>query len=587
MRKAVATSLNKKLGDFVFSSLMGFFLLIVPPLLIMLGCDAVEERESRIDSSKQVRFTDVTDQVGLDFQHESGADGSYFMPESVGSGAALLDYDNDGDLDIYLVNGAHHGTKGGSTVSPRNRLYRQEDEGTFEDVTGDAGLGDTGYGMGVAVGDLDNDGDLDMYLSNYGRDQLYQNNGDGAFANISEQAGISNPDWGCSVLFLDYNLDTHLDIFVTNYVAWDPASVCPDRSGRQDYCSPEGFPGVPDLLFHNNGDGTFTDVSGESGITAAASKGLGVVSGDFNNDQHPDLYVANDGEANNLWLNQGNGTFQDHGISLGVALNDVGRAEAGMGVAIGDVDNDENLDLFVAHLRKESNTLYRYAGDFGFQDESSPSGLGAASLPYTGFGAGFLDFDHDGDLDLAVANGRVSRGPLLTGKGTSSYWDHYAEPNFLFENDGVGRFQSVGEQTTDFCRSIENSRGLAFGDIDNDGDVDLLVNNTGSRARLFRNDSRPAGRWLNVRAVDPDLNRDALGARVTIVLSARRISRLIAPAYSFLSSNDARAHFGLGAANQVDEIHVEWPGGVVETFPGVQADQFVTLRKGQSPQGNE
>ena len=566
---------------------MGFFLPIAN-LLVTLECDALEEQnESQIDSRKQVRFTDVTNEVGLDFQHEPGVHGSYFMPEIVGPGGALLDYDNDGDLDIYLVNGAHHGTKGGSTVSPRNRLYRQEDEKAFEDVTGEAGLGDAGYGMGVAAGDLDNDGDLDIYLSNYGRDQLYQNNGGGTFTKISEQAGISNPDWGCSVLFLDYNLDNHLDIFVTNYLAWDPASVCPDRSGRQDYCGPESFPGVPDLLFLNNGDGTFTDVSGESGITAVASKGLGVVSGDFNNDQHPDLYVANDGEANNLWLNQGNGTFQDHGILLGAALNEVGRAEAGMGVAVGDVDNDENLDLFVAHLRKESNTLYRYAGDFGFQDDSSPSGLGAASLPYTGFGAGFFDFDHDGDLDLAVANGRVTRGPLLTGKGTSSYWDHYAEPNFLFVNDGAGHFQSVGEQTADFCRSVENSRGLAFGDIDNDGDIDLLVANGGGRARLFRNDSRPAGRWLSVRAVDPELNRDALGARVIVVLGARRISRLIAPGYSFLSSNDTRAHFGLGAANQVDEIQVEWPGGATETFPGVQADKFVALRKGQSPLGDK
>ena len=564
---------------------MGFFVLIVS-LSVTLECDALEEHEGQIDSSKEVRFTDVTNQVGLDFQHDPGVDGSYFMPEIVGSGGALLDYDNDGDLDIYLVNGAHRGgTKRGSTVSPKNRLYRQEDEGTFEDVTGEAGLGDTGYGMGVAVGDLDNDGDLDIYLSNYGRDQLYQNNQDGTFTNVSEQAGISNPDWGCSALFFDYNLDTHLDIFVTNYLALDPVSVCPDRSGRQDYCGPGGFPGVPDLLFHNNGNGTFTDVSSESGIAAAASKGLGVVTGDFNNDQHPDLYVANDGEANNLWLNQGNGTFQDHGIFLGAALNGVGRAEAGMGVAVGDVDNDENLDFFVTHLRRESNTLYRYAGDFGFQDDSSPSGLGAASLPYTGFGAGFFDFDHDGDLDLAVANGRVTRGLLLTGGKTSSYWDDYAEPNFLFVNTGVGRFQSVGEQTADFCRSIENSRGLAFGDIDNDGDIDLLVANGGGRARLFRNDSRSAGRWLSVRTVDPELNRDALGARVTVVLGARRISRLIAPGYSFLSSNDARAHFGLGAANQVDEIYVEWPGGATEIFPGVQADQFVALRKGQSPLG--
>ena len=551
------------------------------------GCNVSEtEKDNPSNSSSVDLFTDITEQVNLQFVHNPGVDGSYFMPESIGSGAAFLDYDNDGDLDIYLVNGAQHGQITSHDPPSRNSLFRQQENGTFVDVTESSGLGDTGYGMGVAVGDIDNDGDVDIYITNYGPDALYRNNGDGTFTEISEFSGINNPQWACSAVFFDYNLDGFLDLFVTNYIEYDGENVCTDKGGRPDYCSPQGFPAVPDLLYANNGDGTFTDISVQSGFSAKPSKGLGVVSADFNGDAYPDLYVANDGEANQLWINQQNGKFEEQALKLGAALNDLGRAEAGMGVAVGDIDNDADWDLFISHLRAESNTLYRYDETYGFIDDTSPSGLAGISLSYTGFGTGFFDYDHDGDLDLAVVNGRVTRGPLLTATRPAEHWDYYAEPNFLFENDGSGGFQNVSDSAPGFCSVVENSRGIAFGDVDNDGDIDLLASNAGGRARLFRNDVKEKGHWLVLRAIDPKLHRYAIGAKITAFVGEHRLYRLVGPGYSFSSSNDPRVHFGLGSATAVDKIQVQWPDGTEETFAGVTADQFILLKKGEGQPGH-
>lgn len=546
----------------------------------LTGCKPSDETKNARSASDAI-FTEATDRLKLDFVHNPGVDGSYFMPESIGSGVAFLDFDNDGDLDIYFVNGAHHGRKKANSAPLQNRLFRQEPDGTFSDVTELSGLGDKGYGMGAAAADIDNDGNVDVYVTNFGPDALYRNNGDGTFSDISKQAGIYNPRWACSVTFIDFDLDTYLDIYVTNYLAYQQHINCMDRSGREDYCGPGGFPGVPDVLYRNNGDGTFTDVSKASGIAQGASKGLGVVSADFNNDTYPDLYVANDGEPNHLWLNQKDGSFQDQALLLGVAFNDMGRPEAGMGIALGDVENDGDLDLFVTHVREESNTFYRFGGDYGFQDDSSPAALAGPSIPFTGFGTGFFDFDHDGDLDLAVANGRVSRGPLLVNNDSPHYWDFYAEPNFLFENRGSGKFLQLTERALAFTQPLENSRGLVFGDVDNDGDIDLLVTNEGGRARVFLNKLANKGNWLMIKAVDPALKRDAFGAKITVTVGQTEITRLIAPGYSFLSSNDPRAHFGLGTATVIERALVTWPDGTTETFPRMDANQFITLYKGQ------
>ncbi len=555
------------------------FLLIIS---LLIGCGSSDhDKDYNSDSGASSYFTDVTNRAKLNFLHDPGVDGSYFMPESIGSGGAFLDYDNDGDLDIYLVNGARHDREKTNAPPLRNQLFRQESDGTFVNATEGSGIGDTGYGMGVAVGDIDNDGDVDVYVSNYGADALYRNNGDGTFTDISKLAGISNPDWGCSVIFFDYNLDDFLDLYVTNYVAYNTATHCMDKAGRRDYCGPAGFSGVSDVLYHNNGDGTFTDVSIQSGIADGQSKGLGVVSTDFNGDNYPDLYVANDGVPNHLWINQHDGTFRDNALQMGAALNEHGRAEASMGIALGDIDNDEDLDLFIGHLASESNTLYQNTGQSGFQDYSALSGLAGRSIPYTSFGNGFFDFDHDGDLDLAIVNGRIKRGRLLT-NNNPSHWDYYAEPNFLFENDGLGNFREVSDNAPSFCNSIKNSRGLAFGDVDNDGDIDLLVMNEGGNVQLFLNEVNGREHWLIIRAINPKLNRDAIGATITVLADGKRISRLIAPGYSFLSSNDPRVHFGLGAAKAVDQIIVRWLDGTEETFPGLNTDQIITLKKGSS-----
>ncbi len=532
-------------------------------------------------SPSTLYFNEITDRSQLDFFHNPVVDSGYYMPESIGSGGAFLDFDNDNDLDIYLVNTAWRGEPGLIDRPWINRLFRQDSGLSFVDVTASSGLGDTGYGMGVAVGDIDNDGYVDVYVTNDGPDALYRNNGDGTFTNITQSADINNPGWGCSATFLDYNLDGFLDIYVTNYVLYDTAVTCVYRDELPDYCGPSVFPGVPDKLFRNDGDGTFTDVSQSSGIAKGAGKGLGVVSADFNGDNYPDIYIANDLEANELWINQCDGTFRDEALMRGIALNETGQAEASMGLAMGDFDGDENVDLFITHLRDQSNTLYHHIGAGSFQDETSIAGLIGMSLPYTGFGTGFFDYDHDGDLDLALVNGRVTRGVILEKKETPNYWDDYAEPNLLFENVGSGQFRNASDLAGLYSSRIENSRGLAFGDVDNDGDIDLLVMNEGGRARLYQNEVPDKGHWLMLRIIDPALQRDAIGAIVTVIADGRRFSRHVAPGYGFLSSHDPRVHFGLDSAVVVDKIEVLWPGGIRELFPASSADQFIILEKGQ------
>jgi hypothetical protein len=535
-------------------------------ILILSACNNGESKQS---------MTEITAEVNLDFIHDPAVDGTYYMPESIGSGGAFLDYDNDGDLDIYLLNGQHRD----DTKSLKNHLFRQEANGTFFDVSEISGLGDRGYGMGVAVGDIDNDGYVDVYISNAGPDALYRNNGDGSFSNITTTSGIHNPDWGISVTFLDYNLDNYLDIFIANYVDFDTSVICTDRVGKQDYCGPQGFKGYADRLFRNNGDLTFTDVSQEAGIADQPSAGLGVLSADFNNDSYPDIYVSNDRKFNHLWLNQKDGTFKDHAFMLGAAINGLGMAEASMGITLGDTDNDGDFDLFLTHFRGETNTFFRNSGDIGFQDETTPAALAVISLPFTGFGTGFFDYDHDGDLDLAIVNGRVIRGPVLTNQTPVDYWDHYAEPNLFFENTGQGRFTNISTSVSSFTERVENSRALIFGDIDNDGDVDFLVTNEGGQARLYRNDKEKSGGWLVVRAIDPILNRDMYCAKITVYTDYGTFIRLINAGYSFCSSNDPRAHFGLGDSQYIEKIRIDWPGGRSDIYTDIKLNQTIVLHK--------
>ncbi len=546
-----------------------------------LSCSPESDDASPVATEKPTGrfFTEITSESGLDFVHDTGASGELHMPEIMSGGGAMLDYDQDGDLDIYLTNGnglLPEAARGGTTT---NRLFRQDAGGRFVDATEGSGLGDTGYGMGVAVGDFDNDGALDVYASNYGSDRLFRNLGNGAFEDVTDAAGISVDGFSCSAAFCDFDHDGFLDIYVTQYVQFRAIRNCSDPSGRPDYCGPEAFPPLPDVLLHNNGDGTFTDVSALAGLSSVAAAGLGVVCDDLDDDGDADFYVANDAYANNLWINQGDGTFRDTAITTGTAYNLHGQPEAGMGVVAADLNGDSLLDLFVTHLTDETNTFYRSRGPGkGFLDSTGQAGLGTSSMAFTGFGVAAFDLELDGDLDLFVANGRVNRTDPRPDSSVPVPWSYYAEPNLLFSNQGTGRFDLLEDATVG--SKIEISRSLAAGDVDNDGDVDVLVANVHGPARLYRNDAPRQGHWLSIRAVDPRLRRDAIGARVTVLCEERRYTRSIASASSYNSAGDLRAHFGLGGCSQVDGTEVRWPDGLLERFPGGGVDRAIELRRG-------
>jgi len=525
-------------------------------------------------------FTEITQQVGLNFVHDPGMEGKYWAPEVMGSGGAFLDYDDDGDLDIYLIQAGPLPESKSKNRLP-DRLYRQNPDGTFTDVTAESGLGDTGYGTGVAVGDIDNDGRVDVYVGNYGPDGLYHNDGGGKFSNVTARAGITENGWTASAAFCDYDRDGFLDLYVTHYVKFDPTKVCVKGDGAPDYCSPQSLPYDSDVLYHNNGDGTFNDVSRQAGLTRVKLPGLGVVCWDFTGDGLPDFFVANDGEANNLWVNQGGGKFQDEAFLRGAALSGMGRPQANMGIALGDIETDGDLDVYITHLINEGNVLYVNDGKGGFEDRTAPAGLLTPSLPWTGFGTAFIDYDHDGDLDLAVVNGAVDRRKSVPAARMSPYWNQYAEPRQLFQNDGKGRFNDISKLAGSFGSQIEIGRGLIVGDVDRDGDLDLLVSNTAGPARLFRNDAPKVGSWLMVRAWDAKHKRDAHGAIVTVLAGGKKYVRVADPAFSYLSSNDPRAHFGIAGANRADSIIVRWPDGNEEVFPGVALNQSLVLKKGQ------
>ena len=565
-------------------------------LLASIGCSAADSGgitpsfdAARDNSSALV---EITQEVGLDFVHNAGALGDYGMPQIMGSGAAMFDYDGDGNLDILLIDG------GSLDPSPRDpsgeapvtsRLFRQEHDGKFVDVTTSSRLANHGYGMGVAIGDIDNDGDLDVYVTNYGPDRLFQNNGDGTFTDVTQSAGIASPGWSTAACFFDYDRDGWLDLFVVNYLDFFPGSICEDGSGRRDYCGPESFRGTVDRLYRNtSGDSdsrgvSFTDVTVVSGIASQVGRGLGVLCCDMNDDDRPDIYVANDMEPNRLWIQQADGSYVDEAVLRGVATNRLGKSEASMGVARGDLNADGQQDLLLTHLRGETNTLYLAEQSGLFTDGTAASGLGPASLRRTGFGVAAIDLEHDGDLDLVIVNGGVKRGPREGATEGEEYWADYAEPNQVFINTGSGVFLDNEEsRTADFRERIEVSRGLSWGDVDNDGDIDLLVTNAGGRARLYRNEFSKQGNWLMIRAVDPSLQRDSIGARVLVQAGSRQFEREVNPSSSYLSSHDLRVHFGLGDAPHYDKIIVHWPGSgrSLEVFPGGEANRMLLLTRG-------
>src|SRR3989440_135225 len=524
-----------------------------------------------------VEFVDVTKAAGLSWGFRTLAPGARYIIETMGGGGGFVDYNNDGLLDIYLV--CYTQTpQADSAGRLRDALYRNNGDGTFTDVSDKSGISDSMWGMGLAVGDYDNDGYEDLYVTGYGASKLYHNNRDGTFADVTDRAGVNNKQWGASAAFFDYDGDGYLDLYVSNYLKFDPEARVPCEffEGRP-YCHIAQFKGSTPVLFRNNRDGTFTDVSERSGIGKKTGKGLGVVALDYNNDGRADIYQASDNDPNFLFRNNGDGTFAEVALESDAALDPDGNARGGMGVDATDVDGDGLLDLFVTNFSGQTNALYRNNGDGTFTEETYPLGLGRVSIPLSGFGTQFFDYDDDGRVELFVLNGHpfepISKVfPEVT----------YAEPPFLFERAGRA-FRDVAAEHGAALKKFYLGRGLAIGDYDNDGDADLLLLNAGEPPVLLRNDGGNRNHWLGVRLVGTKSNRDGVGARVTVTAGGARRSKYVLGGTSYLSTSDTRLLFGLGASQKADELEVKWPSGQSSTLKNVSADQYVTIREDTPP----
>ncbi|MCP3919952.1 MAG: CRTAC1 family protein [bacterium] len=524
-------------------------------------------------------FEEVGEQAGIDFRHQSGAAGDFRFPEIMGGGVALFDYDGDGDLDLYCVQSGDLSAEAGT--NPPNRLFRNNGDWVFEDVTEAAGVGNTAYGMGVACGDYDRDGDIDLYVTNVGPNALYQNQGDGTFKDITEKSKTGDGRWGTSAAFTDLDGNGFLDLFVVNNLSWTRTieTSCNNYNNERDYCSPNNYNArSTDALFLANSRGGFSNASARAGIQVVSGNGLGIACGDFDLDGDVDVYVANDATENVLWKNDGKANFTNVALAKGCAVNGNGTPEAGMGVQFVDVDMDGDLDLFMTHLRRESNTFYRNNRGRRFSDRTNMTGTNLTSLKFTGFGMGFQDFDLDGHLDLFVANGAVQ-----SWKQEDRFSDDpYAEPNHLYRGQGGTRFEEVAGAGT-AKPLIGTSRGAAFGDIDNDGDVDVVYMDRDERVKVLRNTVERKGNWVgfSVSGVKGGKLSAIVGASVRIQIDGRDIWRDADPAYSYLSSNDPRAHFGVGAAEKVTGILVRFPGGREETYPDAEPGAYHDLRLGR------
>ena len=528
-------------------------------------------------------FSEEAAARGIDFVHHSGYDGRPMMPEMMGGGVALADVDGDTDLDLYLVQSG----RVDQTLSPAqsaNRLYLNRGDGYFDPVQDAGDAGDQGYGMGVAAGDYDNDGDVDLYVTNLGANVLLQNNGDGLFTDVTESAGVGDISWSTAATFLDLDADGDLDLFVVNYLHWSKniEQECYGRAFFVTYCGPTVYEApAMDRLYRNNGDGTFTNVTKDAGMNVAFGNGLGAVGADFNNDGLTDIFVANDTLVNQLWINQGHLRFQESCFEWSCAMDSNGVAKAGMGVASADVDDDGDSDLLVVNLVRQSDSFFRNEGTYFF-DATGRVGIGPVSMRHTRFGVTFADFDNDGRLDLYEVNGRVEMQEPAEGDG-------FAEPNALLQGstsaEGVS-FAEVKPQGGTSPTLVHTSRGLAVGDVDDDGGLDLVITNRDAAPYLLLNTvaenvaaSRPGdGNWIRFKVVAGV--RDAYGATVTADIGSKRISRDVQPSASYLASSDPRVHFGLATEAQAKDLRVRWPGGDVEAFGDFIAGATHELRKG-------
>ena len=526
-----------------------------------------------------VSFTDVTGEAGVSFVHENAATPEKYLIETMGGGAAWLDYDGDGLLDLYLTNSA--ATDEFDPPSPLSgALYRNLGDGAFADTTAEAGIGAEGlFAMGVAVGDYDNDGDPDLAVTGYGRSTLFRNEGTGTFRDVTDAAGTANVGrWGTSSAWFDYDRDGLLDLVIVNYLDWSPANNyhCGERRpGYRSYCHPNRYRGQPPTLYRNLGNGAFEDTTESAGIDGYAGNGLGVVCFDFDRDGWIDIFIANDSMPNFLFRNNGDGTFEELAFVAGVALGENGEAEAGMGVDAADYDGDGWPDLYMTHLDFEFDRLYRNLGDGTFRDATFEDGIGYATFDVSGFGTRFVDYDNDGWRDLFVANGHVLDNIELFHEGT-----RYEEPKLAFRNTG-GKFEETGSQLGPVMALPRVGRAAAFADYDNDGDIDVVVANNGQGTQLLRNEGGNRNNWLQVQVEGVHSTRDAIAARVTVssdgfVQVAERTG-----GGSYQAAHDPRLHFGLGHRSRVDSIEVAWPGGRMERFGGAESNRLVVLREGE------
>jgi len=527
------------------------------------------------NSYSQVKFVDVTKESGIHFKHTDGRSGRRYIVETLGSGVAFFDYNNDGYLDIYFVNGASLPLEK-SPIQATNALYRNNWDGTFTDVTKEAGVGDTGYGVGCAVGDYNNDGYPDLYITNYGTNVLYKNNGDGTFTDVTKAAGVGDTRWGASCAFADYDNDSDLDLFIANYLDfkieyYEPCSI----GSIMTYCDPRAYYPLRDTLYRNNGDGTFADVTKSVGINFVG-RGLGVVWGDYDNDGDVDLYVANDTDKNVLYQNNGDGTFTDVSLLAGVGYNENGVPENGMGTNWGDYDNDGYFDLIVTNFSEQINTLYHNDGNGFFTDVSYISGIGEESFPFLSWSTHFFDYDNDGYRDIFVANGHLHDNVHQFSDVTT-----YAQKNHLFRNNRNGTFSDISEKSGQGMSLKKVSRGAALGDYDNDGDIDIVITNSNQPPDLLRNDGGNKNNWLMIKTVGTKSNRSGIGARIKILSQGKMQSDEVRSGSGYLSQNDLRVFFGLGKNAKVELVEIHWPSGIVQKIEDVKANQLLIVTEGE------
>ena len=561
----------------------------VPRLLVVsclvtattLSGRAAQSPSAAREAGAAMFFRPVTADAGLHFQHVSGASPDKYMVETMGSGGLFFDYDRDGWIDVFLVDGGSIADRA-AAESARHRLYRNRGNGTFEDTTAAAGIRHAAYGLGACAADVDSDGWLDLYVTAFGPNVLYRNNGNRTFTDITQTAGVGSTLWSTSCAFGDIDNDGDLDLYVANYVDFSAQNnrFCGDVARKiRAYCDPHVYPGVSGVLYRNNGAGVFADITREAGVQRTDGKSLGVMFLDYDSDGWSDIFVANDRVPNFLFHNQRNGRFSEAGLLTGVAVASDGKARAGMGTDFGDYDNDGLPDLVVTNFDLETHSVFRNLGGGIFADATAESGVGSPTLPFVGFGTAWFDGDNDGDLDLAIANGHVLDNPGVFRAGA-----RHAQRRLLFLNDGRGKLTEIGRSAGPGFEPERVGRGLFVADIDGDGDLDMLITNNGQTVELLRNDGDSRGNALIVRLVGTKSNRDGIGARVRVTSGGRSWVRDVRAGSSYLGQNDLRVHVGVGTTAQVD-VEVRWPSGAVETVRGIAANQSVTVSEGKGITG--